>query len=178
MSPSASYQTKPLISERDIQIRVHELACELAEDYREKFPLVIGILKGSFVFLADLIREMEIPLQVDFVRVSSYRNATSPQGHPDLLLEPQLPITDRHLLVVDDIVDTGRSLAYLVDYLNQQQPSSIKLCTLLDKPSRREVSIVVDYVGFTVPDLFVVGYGIDVAEEFRYLKEVRMVAVK
>lgn len=167
-------QTRPLISESDLARRVRELAGQLADDYRDLNPLIVGVLKGCFVFLADLVREMAIPLQIDFVRLASYRDSTYPTGAPRMLLELETPVAGRHVLIVDDIVDTGHSLDLLRRRILQAGPASVRICALLDKPSRRGAEIAIDYVGFTIPDEFVVGYGIDFAEQHRHLREIRV----
>lgn len=165
-------KTRVLITREEIQKKVVELAEELRKDYREKHPLLISTLKGSFVFLSDLIRKMDIPVEIDFVRLSSYGSGKKTSGEIKLVQEIKTSIRGRHVLVIEDIVDTGLTVRFLLDYLGQQEPASLKLCTLLDKPSRRVVDVPIDYLGFTVPDAFIVGYGIDFDEKFRYLPDV------
>jgi hypoxanthine phosphoribosyltransferase len=165
-------KTRVLITREEIQKKVAELAEELRKDYREKHPLLISTLKGSFVFLSDLIRKMDIPVEIDFVRLSSYGSGKKTSGEIKLVQEVKTPIRGRHVLVIEDIVDTGLTVRFLLDYLGHQEPASLKLCTLLDKPSRRVVDVPIDYLGFTVPDAFIVGYGIDFDEKFRYLPDV------
>ncbi len=171
-------ETKVLISEQQLREKVAELAATLKEDYRDKHPLIIGILKGSFMFMADLIREMDIPLEVEFVNLSSYgRGATESAGKVKMVQGLTTPVKGRHVLVIEDIVDTGLTIRYLLDSLLKKKPASLKLCALLDKPSRREIDVPIDYLGFTVANVFVVGYGIDWDERFRYLRDVCFVEV-
>jgi hypoxanthine phosphoribosyltransferase len=130
------------------------------------------VLKGSAVFFADLIREMNMPLQVEFIQLSSYGSSTETSGKVKVVHRLRTSIKGRHVLVVEDIVDTGYTLSYLLKYLARKKPASLKLCALTDKPSRRIVPIKIDYLGFTVPDKFIVGYGIDFDEKFRYLPDI------
>jgi hypoxanthine phosphoribosyltransferase len=160
-----------IIPREEIARKVAELAAEIKKDYRGKNPLLIGILKGSFVFMSDLIRAMNIPVEIDFVRLSSYGAGKESSGKIKLIKDVETPIKDRHVLVVEDIVDRGLTVRFLLDYLSFRKPASVKLCALFDKPSRRKVEVPIDYVGFTVPDAFVVGYGLDFDEKFRYLPD-------
>ena len=162
---------KVVIPREEIANKVAELATQLRKDYRGKNPLLIGILKGSFVFLSDLMRSMNIPVEVDFVRLSSYGAGKNSSGKVKLIKDVETPIKDRHVLVVEDIIDRGLTVRFLLDYLSFREPSSLKLCALFDKSSRRKVEVPIDYVGFTVPDEFVVGYGLDLDEKFRYLPD-------
>ena len=162
---------KVLISKEEIEGKVAELADELRKDYQDKHPILIGILKGSFVFMSDLIRKLNIPVEIDFVRLSSYGSGKETSGKIKQVHGVKIPIRDRHVLVIEDIVDRGLTLSFLLDYLGRRKPSSLKLCTMFDKPSRRVVEIPIDYVGFTIPDAFVVGYGLDLDEKFRYLPD-------
>ena len=134
--------------------------------------MLICILKGSFVFLADLVRALDIPLEVDFVKLSSYGKGKETSGKVKMVQALKTPIKDKDVLVVEDIVDTGLTVSALLDYLRKKKPASLKLCALTDKPSRRKVPVTIDYLGFTVPDKFIVGYGIDWDEKFRYLPDV------
>jgi hypoxanthine phosphoribosyltransferase len=171
-------ETKVLISEQQVMEKVAELAATLKEEYRDKHPLAIGILKGSFVFMADLIRMMGIPIEIEFVGLSSYgKGATESAGKIKLVQPLKIPIKCRHILVIEDIVDTGLSIRFLLDYLKRKKPASLKLCALLDKPSRRKIDVPIDYLGFTVPNIFIVGYGLDWDERFRYLRDVCFVEV-
>ena len=160
-----------LIPREEIEKKVAELADELRRDYQDKHPLLIGVLKGSFVFMSDLIRKLNIPVEIDFVRLSSYGSGKETSGKIKQVHGVKIPIRDRHVLVIEDIVDRGLTLSFLLDYLGRRKPSSLKLCTMFDKPSRRVVEIPIDYVGFTIPDAFVVGYGLDLDEKFRYLPD-------
>jgi hypoxanthine phosphoribosyltransferase len=162
---------KVIIPKEEIAQRLTELAAEIRRDYKGQNPLLIGILKGSFVFLSDLMRSMNIPVEVDFVRLSSYGAGKENSGKIKLVKDVETPIKGRHVLVVEDIIDRGLTVRFLLDYLSFRKPSSLKLCALFDKPSRRKVEVPIDYVGFTVPDEFVVGYGLDLDEKFRYLPD-------
>ena len=158
-----------LIPQDEIAQLLRRLAWELRRDYLGKDLVVVGILKGAFVFMADLVRLLDLPLQVDFVRVASYGAGVRPTSAPRFSLRPHLPLIGRHLLVVEDIVDTGRTTSSVLRYLDRQRPASLRLCALLSKPSRREVPVVINYLGAAIPDLFVVGYGLDAAEQHRNL---------
>jgi hypoxanthine phosphoribosyltransferase len=158
-----------LISRQKIASTVKRLASAIEADYQGKNPLLVGILKGSFIFMADLIRRIDIPLEVDFIRLASYGGGTQSSGEITLIHDLPARVQGRHVVVVEDIVDTGLTTTFLCDYLRQKAPASIKLCALADKPSRRKVPIQIDYLGFTVPDKFIVGYGIDWNEKYRNL---------
>ena len=165
-------QLKILISRDEIAKAVDRLACEIKRDYQGKQPLLIGILKGSFVFMADLIRQLDLPLELDFVKLSSYGTARESSGKVRVVQGLQTLIKGRDVLVVEDIVDTGITTSFLLDYLKKKKPASLKLCALTDKPSRRRVPVSIDYLGFPVPDKFIVGYGIDCDERFRNLPHI------
>lgn len=156
----------------DIEKAVQRLAGEITRDYSGKNPLIIGILAGSFIFLADLVRKLDFPLEIDFTRLCSYGSGTESSGDVKMLLEPLNPVQGRDVLVVEDIADTGYSLSFLMDYLQKKEPNSLKLCVLTDKPSRRKVPLNIDYTGFTVPDEFLVGYGLDCNEQYRNIPEI------
>lgn len=156
-------------TEEMIHNRVRELSAVLAADYAGKTPLVIGILKGSFIFLADLVRNMEIPCEIEFIAVSSYGSGTATSGKVNMTKALGSTVKGRHVIIVEDILDSGLTLEYLRDYLSGQNPASIKICAFLDKPSRRKASIKADYVGFECEDAFYVGYGLDYAEIYRNL---------
>lgn len=160
---------KVLLSEQEISARIKEMASQIRSDYEGKRPLFIGILKGSFVFLSDLIREVGIDLEVDFMATSSYGDATSSSGVVALTKDLEVAIEGRDVIIVEDIVDTGLTLRYLCNLLNQRLPASLAICTLLDKSARREVDVTIDYCGFDIEDGFVVGYGIDCAQQYRQL---------
>jgi hypoxanthine phosphoribosyltransferase len=161
-----------LITQEEIRRRVRELAAEISEDYRGRTPLFVGILKGSTLFLADLIRELEIPHEVDFISISSYGNAQTSSGVVRLLKDLECDITGRDVVLVEDIVDTGLTLHYIRQNLETRGPGSLRVVALLDKQERREVTVQVEYVGFVIPDRFVVGYGLDYAELYRGLPHV------
>jgi hypoxanthine phosphoribosyltransferase len=158
-----------LLTEEQIQARVAELGAQLAEDYAGRDPVLISVLKGSIVFLADLVRGMDIPLSIDIMEVSSYGAATESSGQVRILKDLSNPIEGRHVIVVEDIIDTGLTLNYLLRYLREKAPASLRICCLLDKPARRLTEIPIDYVGFTIPDRFVIGYGLDFGERYRNL---------
>ena len=165
-------QPKILFSRKEINTAVNRLARAITRDYSGKHPVIISILKGSFVFTADLIRLLDFPLEVEFIRLSSYGKEKQSSGKIDLVQGLHIPIKGREVLVVEDIVDTGRTLTYLLNYLNDMGPASLKLCALTDKPSRRQVPVKIDYLGFTVPNKFIVGYGIDWDEKYRHLPNI------
>jgi hypoxanthine phosphoribosyltransferase len=158
-----------LIGTEELQGKVAELGQQISEDYRGRNPLLICILRGAVLFLSDLIRATDIPLEMDFMAISSYGDSTESSGVVRLVMDLKSNITGRNVLIVEDIVDTGRTLAYILDNLQTRRPADIKVCALLSKPSRREVEIKLDYLGFEVPDEFVVGYGLDYAENYRNL---------
>ena len=159
-----------LLSESQIQQRVSELGGRISADYAGLNPLLLCVLKGGYVFLADLTRCLTIRHDVDFMAVSSYGDGTESSGVVRILKDLDRDINGRHVLVVEDIIDTGRTLAYLMQNLRVRQPASLKVCTLLNKPSRREIHLDVDYTGFEIPDRFVIGYGLDYAGHYRNLR--------
>jgi len=158
-----------LFSEEAIKEKVEELGKKITEDLAGKDPIVIGVLKGANVFLSDLIRKIDIPVTVDFIAVSSYGLSTESSGVVKIIKDLDFSIEDRDILIVEDIIDSGLTLKYLLENLKSRRPKSIRICTLLDKPERRKVDISVDYIGFDIPDEFIVGYGIDYAEKYRNL---------
>jgi hypoxanthine phosphoribosyltransferase len=168
---TAPEQLKVLLTEEEIKKGVKRLALEINRDYQQKHPLLLGILKGSFVFMADLIRLLEIPVEIEFVRLSSYGSAKVTSGEIKMVYGLRSKIKGRDVLVIEDIVDAGITVSYFLDYLRRKKPSSLKLCALFDKPSRRKVAVAIDYLGFTIPDKFVVGYGLDYDERFRHLPQ-------
>jgi len=157
-----------LVSEEEIRTKVSELGQRISQDYPGEELLLVGLLRGAIVFLSDLMRALDIPVQLDFIGISSYGVSTE-SGAVRLVMDLETDIAGRHVLVVEDIVDTGKTLYYLVENLRARQPASLRICALLDKPDRRQVPIDVDYVGFEIPDKFVVGYGLDFAEGYRNL---------
>ena len=162
-----------LISEQDVRSRIAELGQEITNFYQHKnihTPLVVvGLLRGSFMFMADLVREIHLTVEIDFMTTSSYGNAMNSNHDVRISKDLDGDIKGKHVLIVEDIIDTGYTLQKVRDILNLREPSSLTICTLLDKPSRREVDVPVDWVGFTIPDEFVVGYGIDYAQRHRNL---------
>ena len=158
-----------LFSNAEIQQCIRELAQAIRQDYSGKDLLVICILKGAFIFMADLIRAIDLPLEIDFMSVSSYGAATVSTGEVRIMKDLDRSIQDRHVLIVEDMVDSGLTLHYIMEILQKRQPASIKVCTLLNKPSRRTTPVKVDYVGFDIDNVFIVGYGLDYAEQYRGL---------
>ena len=158
-----------LLSGEQIQARVAELGAKLAADYAGRDPVLVSVLKGSIIFLADLVRAMPIPLSIDLMEVSSYGAATESSGQVRIIKDLSTSIAGREVVVVEDIIDTGLTLNYLLRYLHDKGPASIRICCLLDKPARRLAEIEIDYRGFTIPDRFVIGYGLDYGERYRNL---------
>ena len=159
-----------LLDEGTIAARVRELAAQISADYADAEGLVlIGVLKGAFVFLADLARRLTVPHSVDFIALSSYNWGAASMGAVRLIMDTRTSVTGRHVLVVEDIVDTGYTLNYLLSTFRARQPASLRACVLLSKPERRQVEVPVDYLGFEIPDVWVVGYGLDYADRFRTL---------
>jgi hypoxanthine phosphoribosyltransferase len=158
-----------LVPEEKLQTRVAELAAEVSRDYEGRPPLLIAILKGAVPFLADLMREMTIPCELDFMAVSSYGSSTDSSGVVRILKDLDAPIADRDVLIVEDIIDSGLTLHYLIRNLQARGPKSLEVCALLTKPERREVDLPIRYVGFEIPNRFAIGYGLDHAERFRNL---------
>lgn len=160
---------KVLFSAEEIKTRVTEIGKTLTEDYKNKDPLLICPLKGSFMFFSDIAREIKIPCEIDFMAVSSYNSNTVSSGEIKILKDLTENINGRHVLIIEDIIDTGLTLYNLKKMLSSRNPESLKICTLLDKPSRRIADITGDYCGFVIPDKFVVGYGMDLNEKYRNL---------
>lgn len=161
-----------MISAARIDERIKELSSQIDRDYLGREILVVSVLKGSFIFLADLVRKLSVPVQIDFLRVVSYGAATETAGVVQFRMDVDAPVTGRHVLIVEDILDTGLTLDYLKRHLQSGQPASLRTCTLLDKKGRRRVPFEADYVGFTIDDHFVVGYGLDFDEHYRNLPDV------
>jgi len=168
---SSEPEPRILISRKEIATAVEKLAAEITRDYLGKYPLLVGILKGSFMFLADLIRHLDFPLEIDFVRLSSY-GGTRSSGKVSQVQGLLTPVKGRDVLLIEDIVDTGMTTGFILDYLRKQTPGSLKLCALADKPARRRRPVVIDYLGFTVPNQFLVGYGLDLDEKYRNLPDI------
>lgn len=165
-------QLKVLINHEEIDEAITRLARAIRRDYQGKQPLLIGVLKGSFVFMADLIRQLDLPLEIDFVKLSSYGAGKETSGKVEVVQGLKTPVKGRDVLVIEDIVDTGITISFLLDYLGKKKPASLKLCALTDKPSRRQSLVFINYLGFTLPDRFVVGYGLDFNERFRNLPDI------
>lgn len=158
-----------LITEEQIQEKVAEMGRQIAHDYGGKEPVLIGVLVGACMFMSDLMRQITIPLSIDFVAISSYGSDTRSSGVVRILKDLDRSVESRHVLIVEDIIDTGLTLNYLVDNIRSRNVATLKVCTLLDKPSRRKVPVTVDYNGFTIDDKYVVGYGLDFAQQYRNL---------
>lgn len=158
-----------LITEEQIKAKTKELGKLITEQYRGKDLVVIGVLKGCVIFLSDLVREIDLPLTLDFMVVSSYGTATKSSGVVRIIKDLEKDIQGKDVLVVEDIVDSGLTLSYLVEYLKSRNANSVKICSLLDKPERRKAQVTIDFSGFQIPDEFVVGYGLDFAEIYRNL---------
>ncbi|HEX7055843.1 MAG TPA: hypoxanthine phosphoribosyltransferase [Bacilli bacterium] len=158
-----------LHSEEEIQAKILELGKQISKDFSDKKPLVICILKGAFIFMADLIRRLDIPVEVDFMAVSSYGQSTKSSGVVKIMKDLDTPVDGRHVLIVEDIIDSGLTLSYIIDVLERRNALSVTVVTLFDKPARRTVGLEADYTGFVLPDAFVVGYGLDYAEKYRNL---------
>ena len=158
---------KVLVTEEELKARIQEMGDALYEKFEGKNPLFLSVLKGSFVFMADLVRACQLKSDVEFIAVSSYENATTSSGRVQITHDLQQDITGRHLIIVEDILDSGNTLAFLKDYFMTKGAASVTIVTLLDKPSRRTKAITADLAGFVVPDEFVVGYGLDYAQEYR-----------
>jgi hypoxanthine phosphoribosyltransferase len=160
---------KILIEEKELQSKVAELGAKITADYKGKDLLIVCVLKGAVVFTSDLIREINLPLDIDFMAISSYGANTKSSGVVRILKDLNMGIEDRHVLIVEDIIDSGLTLAYMVENLRFRRPASVEICTILDKKERRTVELDIKYTGFIVPDEFVVGYGLDYAEKYRNL---------
>lgn len=171
------YTIKTLLTREEVEKRIKELAKEIEKDYCGKALLVIGLLKGSIMFMSDLIKEMDLPVMIDFMSVSSYSGTTS-TGVINVLKDTDISVKDKDVLIVEDIIDTGLTLSHVKKLLEDRGAKSLKICTLLDKPSRRTVEMKGDYVGFEIPDEFVVGYGLDYDQHHRNLPYVGIVVKK
>jgi len=161
--------TEILISEEEISHKVAELGQQITHDYRGKYLLLLGTLKGAVPFIADLARAIELPLEIDYMAISSYGNSTESSGVVRILKDLEGPINQKHVLIVEDIVDSGLTLHYLMDVLRQRRPLTLRVCSLLDKGRERVKPVKMDYTGFQIPDRFVVGYGLDYAQRYRNL---------
>lgn len=168
----SQHELSILLTKEEIEAAVKRLAAEIKENYQGKYPLLIGVLKGSFMFMADLIRQLDFTLEVDFIRLSSYGRGRETSGRIKVVQCLHSQIKGRDVLVIEDIVDTGLTTGFLLDYLRKKKPASLRLCALTDKPSRRRVPVTIDYLGFTVPNKFLMGYGLDLDEKFRNLPDI------
>jgi hypoxanthine phosphoribosyltransferase len=165
---------KPLLTERQIKTRVNEIAQTITRDYKGEDVLVVGVLKGAFLFLSDLIRLIDLPITVDFIIASSYvKKGTT--GDIQIHYDIREIVKNKAVLIVEDIVDTGFTIKYLIEQIAKKSPKSIKVCTLLNKKDKRQVEVPLDYVGFEIPDLFVVGYGMDYDSQFRNLPDIKVI---
>ncbi len=158
-----------LIDEARLQARIHELGAELSADYEGREVLLVGVLKGAVFFMADLMRSLTVPCEIDFMAISSYGASTDSSGVVRILKDLDINIEGRHVLVVEDIIDSGLTLSYLLRNLESREPATLEICALLTKPARREIDVPVRYVGFEIPSKFVIGYGLDFAERYRNL---------
>ena len=158
-----------LLTEEQIEAKVRELGQQISKDYEHLNPLIIGVLKGASLFMADLVKRISVPCELDFMAISSYGKSTKSSGVVKIVKDLDHSVEDRHILVVEDIIDTGLTLRYLLDLFRRRNAASVKVVTLLDKPGGRKVELVPDYIGFRIPDAFVVGYGLDYAERYRNL---------
>lgn len=163
---------KILISESQIKARVCEIGKRITSDYLGGEPVMVCILRGSSIFFADLIREIDLPVTIEFMSISSYGKSSKSSGHIKMVKDIAIDVAGRDVIIVEDIIDSGYTARYLKNLFSTRQPKSLTLCSLLDKPDRREVDVVGEYIGFNIPDEFVVGYGLDYAEKFRNLKDV------
>ncbi len=162
-----------LISEKQLKEKVEQLGKKISSDYKDSNNfLMVGVLKGAVVFMSDLIRYVNLPLQIDFMAVSSYGTSTESSGVVRILKDLDESVEGKDVLIVEDIIDSGLTLSYMYNILKSRKPASIKICALLDKPSRRKVKLDVDYLGFEIPDYFVVGYGLDYAGKYRNLRDI------
>lgn len=168
-SPLMSHIDHTLFSREEIAQRVEALGSQISQDYAGQDLLMVGVLRGVAVFIGDLVRAVSIPMEIDFMAISSYGSATRSSGVVRILKDLDENVTGRHVLVIEDIIDTGLTLSYLLRQLMERRPASVEICTLLDKPARRLAEVPVKYVGFTIPDKFVVGYGLDYAQKYRNL---------
>ncbi|GAB2718785.1 hypoxanthine phosphoribosyltransferase [Paenibacillus thermoaerophilus] len=158
-----------LITEEELKAKVKELGELLSREYEGRNPLVICVLKGAFMFMSDLVKSMTVPLEVDFMAVSSYGKSTRSSGEVKIIKDLDTPVEGRHVLIVEDIIDSGLTLSYLIDVLERRNALSVQIVALFDKPGRRTVDLEPDYKGFTIPDAFIVGYGLDYSERYRNL---------
>jgi hypoxanthine phosphoribosyltransferase len=168
------HKPKPQVffGRKEIEATVSRLAAEISSDYHDKHPVLIGVLKGAFVFLADLVRLLDFPLEVEFIGLSSYGEGRESSGKIRVVQGLGSEVKGRHVLIIEDIVDSGLTTTFLIDYLRKKKPTSIRVCALTSKPSRQKLPVTISYLGFVVPDKFLVGYGLDSDEEFRNLPDI------
>ena len=164
-----NYRLVPVVSMEELEMQLEALAVQINRDYEGKNPVVVGVLKGAFIFLADLVRRLSFPLEVDFVRLASYGTESETSGVVRITKDVEIPLKGRHVLIVEDIVDTGTTLAWYIDRLREQEAASVKICALIDKHERRKVPVPLEYVGISIDKGFLVGYGLDFSEKFRHL---------
>ena len=164
-----------MYTEEEIDNRIRELGAQITKEYAGKEITMICILKGAAPFACELAKRIDLPVEMDFMRCSSYGNETESSGVVKIDLDLDRPVRDKHLLIVEDIIDTGRTMHYLLDILKSRGPADVKLCALLDKPDRRVADVDIDYKGFVIPDEFIVGYGLDYAQRYRYLPYIGVV---
>ncbi len=164
-----------LISEQELKAKVKELGAQITEDYKDKNMLLIGVLRGGVIFMSDLMRYIDLPIEIDFMQVSSYGSGTVTSGNVKILKDTETSVEGRDVLIAEDILDTGTTLHSLIDLIRKRGATSVKICTILNKPARRRVELVPDYVGFDIPDKFVVGYGLDYDQKYRNLPYVGVV---
>jgi len=162
----------PLLTEDQIQARIKELAAQISNDYRGRVPVFIGVLNGSFIFMSDLIKWVDLDCEIDFFKLSSYGDAKISSGKVTLLKELNCDVTNRDIIIVEDIVDSGLSVKYIEDLFAENNPKSIRLVTLLTKPGNRKYEVKIDYIGFNIPNKFVIGYGLDYAQKYRNLRSI------
>ncbi len=172
MKQPGNCQLKVIVNTEQIAEAVARIASEITRDYQKKQPLLICVLKGSFIFLADLVRQLKLDVETDFIQLASYHSDEESSGKVTVTQDLQKSITGRDVLVIEDIVDTGLTISFLLDHLKKKKPASLKLCALTEKPSRHQVPVSIDYLGFTLPNKFVVGYGLDLDEKYRCLPEI------
>ncbi|QCI26706.1 hypoxanthine phosphoribosyltransferase [Buchnera aphidicola (Thelaxes californica)] len=171
---------KSIISKDELQKKINELGVMITNRYKnsKNHMILIGLLRGSFIFIADLCRVIHVHHEIDFMTISSYDSGMKPSGDVKILKDLECDVLNKHVLIVEDIIDSGQTLSKVLEILSIRNPKSLSVCTLLDKPERREVNIKVDYVGFSIPDYFVVGYGIDYIQSYRYLPYIGKVIIK
>ncbi len=162
----------PYLSETEIQKRIAEIGCQLTEEYKTKLPIFIGVLNGSFMFMADLLKNVDINCEMDFFKLSSYGDEKISAGRVKLIKDLNADIKDRHLIIVEDIVDTGLSIKYIQELIKEHNPASLKVVSLLMKPDSLKYDIKIDYIGFKIPNKFVIGYGLDYAQKYRNLRSI------